>query len=143
MSGKLLAALAVAFSGQVLYHFCQKAVAPGLNPIAALVGFYVVAALGSLPLLAMFPLQGGVMQQVGGMNWAVAGVGLSIVLIEVGFLLAYRAGGELSTAFVLTSASVACTLLLLGVLVHGEAITLHKLAGIAFALVGIVLVSRG
>lgn len=143
MNSKLLIALVIAFSGQVLYHFCQKAVAPGVHPIVALIAFYAVAALGSLPLFIAFPLNASVAPQLANMNWAVAGVGLSIVLIEVGFLLAYRAGGELSSAFVLTSAAVACTLLLLGVFIHAETVSATKLAGIALALAGIYLVSNG
>lgn len=143
MNGKLLAALAIACTGQVLYHFCQKAVAPGLNPIVALVGFYLVAALLSLPLLLAFPLEGTMAAQWKSFNWAVLGVAVAIVLIEVGFLLAYRVGGQLSSAFVLTSATVAASLLLLGVLVHGESPSWTKLAGIVFAPLGIYLVSRG
>jgi drug/metabolite transporter (DMT)-like permease len=142
MNSKLLIALAIALTGQVLYHFCQKSVAPNVNPILALIAFYILATLVSLPLLMIFPVNGSVMQQLGQMNWAVIGVAASIVLIEVGFLLAYRAGGELSSAFVLTSAAVACTLLLLGVAIHAESISATKLVGIALALSGIYLVSR-
>lgn len=143
MSSKLFIALMIAFSGQVLYHFCQKAVAPNVNPIIALVAFYLVAALASLPLFALFPLKQSVMLEMQSMNWAVVGVAVAIVLIEVGFLLAYRAGGELSSAFVFTSAAVACTLLMLGVVIHAESINATKLIGIGLSLAGIYLVSRG
>jgi drug/metabolite transporter (DMT)-like permease len=142
VSSKLLIALAIAFSGQVLYHFCQKAVAPNVNPIVALVMFYVVAALASLPLFAFFPLKQSVTFEMQSMNWAVIGVALSIVLIEVGFLLAYRAGGELSSAFVFTSAAVACTLLILGAVIHAESVTATKLMGLALSIAGIYFVSR-
>jgi drug/metabolite transporter (DMT)-like permease len=142
VNSKLLIALAIAFSGQVLYHFCQKAVAPQVNPIVALVMFYAVAALASLPLFALFPLTQSLSAEVHSMNWAVIGVAVSIVLIEVGFLLAYRAGGELSSAFVFTSAAVACTLLMLGVVIHAESVTATKLIGIALSIAGIYFVSR-
>lgn len=142
MSSKLLIALMIAFSGQVLYHFCQKVVAPNLHPVLALIAFYVVAAIASLPLFLMLPMDKAVSEQFAEINWAVIGVGIAIVLIEVGFLLAYRAGGELSSAFVYTSAAVACTLLALGVMIHAETVNASKLAGIAFSLLGIYLLSR-
>jgi drug/metabolite transporter (DMT)-like permease len=142
MTSKLLLALVIALSGQVLYHACQKSVTPGMNPVLALVVFYLVAALATLPLLFIFPITDSVSQQLASTNWAVIGVGISIVLIEVGFLLAYRAGGELSSAFVLTSAAVACSLLIIGVALHGESVSVTKIAGLVMAVAGIYLISR-
>ncbi len=142
MNAKLGAALAIALVGQVLYHVCQKAVAPGVNPIVALVAFYLVAGLASLPLLIAFPIEGGLSKQLSQMNWAIVGVGVAIVLIEIGFLLAYRVGGQLSSVFVLTSASVACALLVIGLVVYRESMSASKVIGIALALAGIFLVSR-
>ncbi len=142
MSAKLAVALAIALAGQVLYHVCQKAVAPGVNPIVALLAFYVVAGLASLPLLIAFPFEGSLSKQLSQINWAIVGVGIAIVLIELGFLLAYRGGGQLSSAFVLTSAAVACALLVIGLLVYREPITVGKSIGAALAIAGIFLVSR-
>jgi drug/metabolite transporter (DMT)-like permease len=142
MNQKLLLALAIACTGQVLYHLFQKAVATNANPVVALVVFYAVAAVLSLPLLWLFPLQEGLRASLRGMNWAVMGVGAAIVLIELGFLLAYRVGGELSTAFVLTSSAVAVLLLVLGSQLHGEVFTMAKAAGVVMCLGGVYLVSR-
>ncbi len=142
MSTKLAVALAIALAGQVLYHVAQKSVVPGAHPVVSLVAFYAVAIACSLPLLAIFPLERPLGAELARMNGAVAVVGLAIVLIEAGFLLAYRAGGELSTAFVLTSAAVAGALLLLGVLAFGERLTATRVAGLAFAVTGIALLAR-
>ncbi len=134
-------ALIVAIAGQVLYHITQKSVAPGAHPVVSLIGFYVVAALLSLPLFLLFPVSGSVVEEVGKLNWAVYAVGASIVLIEIGFLLAYRAGAELSGAFVLTSAAVTISTLLVGLFFFREAVSLTRLAGIALCLAGIGLIS--
>ena len=142
MNARLAIALAIALVGQVLYHVCQKAVAPGVNPVVALLGFYVVAGLASLPLLIAFPFEGSLWKQLSQINGAIVGVGIAIVLIEFGFLLAYRVGGQLSSAFVLTSAAVACALLVVGLVVYREPMSLSKFAGVALAIAGIFLVSR-
>lgn len=65
--------------------------------------------------------------EVGKLNWAVLGVAISIVLIEIGFLLAYRAGGELSTAFVTTAAVVTISTLTIGSLFFRESISVTRL----------------
>lgn len=134
-------AMAIAITGQVLYHFMQKSVSPGAHPVLALIAFYLVAAVLSLPLFALFPLTTPLPQAVGELGGAVWGVALSIVLIEIGFLLAYRAGGSLSSAFVLSAAVVAASLLLLGLLLFKEAVSLQHLAGLGLCLAGIWLLS--
>ena len=134
-------ALAVAVTGQVLYHVTQKSVASGAHPVISLVVFYLIAALATLPLFWLFPVDGAFAAELGKLNWAVIGVALSIVLIEIGFLLAYRAGGELSTAFVTTAAVVAISTLLIGALFFDESFSAAKIGGVALCLAGIGLIS--
>ncbi len=137
----LLLALIIAVTGQVLYHVTQKSVAAGAHPIISLMVFYLVAALATLPLFWLFPVAGTLTEEWAKLNWAVFGVAISIVLIEIGFLLAYRAGGELSTAFVMTAAVVAISVLLVGALFFGETFSLSKVGGILLCLAGIGLIS--
>ena len=137
----LVLALAIAVTGQVLYHVTQKSVAPGAHPIVSLVVFYLVAAMATLPLFGLFPMADSLAAEMGKLNWAVVGVAISIVLIEVGFLLAYRAGGELSTAFVTTAAVVAISMLAIGALFFGETSSVTKVGGVALCLAGIGLIS--
>ncbi len=134
-------ALTIAVTGQVMYHVTQKSVAPGAHPVVSLIVFYLVAALATLPLFLLFPVEGGLAAELGKLNWAVIGVALSIVLIEIGFLLAYRAGGELSTAFVTTAAVVAISTLLIGAAFFDESLSATKIGGIVLCLGGIALLT--
>ena len=136
-----LFALTIAVAGQVLYHVTQKSVAAGAHPVISLLVFYLVAALATLPLFWLFPITDPLPAEIGKLNWAVVGVAVSIVLIEIGFLLAYRAGGELSTAFVTTAAVVAISTLLLGSVMFGEALSVTKIGGVALCLAGIGLIA--
>jgi drug/metabolite transporter (DMT)-like permease len=135
-------ALMIAVTGQVLYHFAQKSVAANAHPVVSLLIFYCGAGVLTLPLLFWFPLTQPLAKEIGHINWAVLLVAASIVLIELGFLLAYRAGGSLSNSFVLTAAVVTVSLAVIGVLFFKEALSVQKLIGAALCLLGIYLISR-
>jgi drug/metabolite transporter (DMT)-like permease len=137
----IVLAFVLAIAGQVLYHVTQKSISSGTHPVISLLVFYLLAAVLTLPLFLLFPLQTSVMDEVRKLNWAVYGVAVSIVLIEIGFLLAYRAGAELSSAAVLTAAAVAISTLLIGFSFFREALSLMKLAGIVLCLIGIGLMT--
>jgi drug/metabolite transporter (DMT)-like permease len=135
-------AMGVAIAGQVLYQVMQKGVSHGAHPVLSLLAFYGLAALMSLPLFWLYPLQGGLAQGLGQLNGAVFGVSASIVLIELGFLLAYRAGGSLQSSYVTSAAFTTGMLVLIGAVLYAERITLMKTAGLALCLAGIWLLSR-
>jgi drug/metabolite transporter (DMT)-like permease len=141
MRTSLLIAMAIAITGQVLYHVAQKSVPAGTNPVVSLLAFYLIAAALTLPLLALYPLSGSVAAELGKLNWAVYAVALSIVLIEIGFLLAYRFGGELSITFVATAAIVTTSTFLLGVLWLNESLSVQKVVGTVMCLSGIAIIS--
>ena len=141
MKTGLLIAFLLAIAGQVLYHVTQKSISPGTHPVVSLLMFYMLAAVLTLPLFLLFPLNDSLLDEIKKLNWAVYGVAASIVLIEIGFLLAYRAGAELSSAAVLTAAIVAVSTLLIGTIFFRESLSIAKLSGIALCLGGIGLMS--
>jgi drug/metabolite transporter (DMT)-like permease len=141
MKAGFLFALALAIAGQVLYHVTQKSVAPGANPVVSLLAFYGVAAVLSLPLFFLYPMQDALGAELGKMNWAVFGVAVSIVMIELAFLLAYRAGAELSTSFAATASIAAVSTLVIGALFFNESISFAKVGGIALCLAGVALIT--
>lgn len=138
----IASALAVAVTGQVLYHVAQKSISPGAHPVVSLIAFYVLAALMSLPLLWLFPLTASLQGETSRLGWAVGAVAASIVLIELGFLLAYRAGGGLSSSFVLTASAVTAVLFVIGSVAFDEPVSAAKICGIGLCLAGIWLISR-
>jgi drug/metabolite transporter (DMT)-like permease len=134
-------ALVIAIAGQVFYHITQKMVAPDAHPVLSLIMFYLVAALLCLPLFYLFPLEQPMSAALSNLNWAVLGVAGAIVLIEMGFLLLYRVGGELSTSSVVSSAVTAVVMLLVGTLFMKEEVSMPKVAGVGLCLAGMVLIS--
>jgi drug/metabolite transporter (DMT)-like permease len=141
MKAAFVIAFIIAITGQVLYHVTQKSVAADAHPVVSLLMFYAAAAVLSLPLFWFFPLNDSFTAEVQKLNWAVYGVAASIVLIEIGFLLAYRAGAQLSSAFTFTSSIVAISTLLIGVVFFRESLSLAKVAGVLLCLAGIALLT--
>jgi drug/metabolite transporter (DMT)-like permease len=135
-------ALGIAIAGQVLYQVMQKGVSHGAHPVLSLLAFYLLAALLSLPLFWLFPMTGSWSDGAQALNGPVLGVAVSIVLIELGFLLAYRAGGSLQASYVTSAAFTTGMLVLIGAAAYAEKLTLSKAAGLALCLAGIYLLSR-
>jgi len=75
-------------------------------------------------------------------NWAVFAMGAGAVVIEVGFLLAYRAGWNVSTTAVACSAAVTLMLVPIGLLAYKEHLSLRNIVGLLFCLLGLVLVAK-
>lgn len=76
------------------------------------------------------------------MNWAPFVLGLVIVGLEVGWIYAYKAGWQVSTAFIVQSAFLAVILIFVGFLLYHEAITWNKIVGIGICLVGLFFINR-
>jgi drug/metabolite transporter (DMT)-like permease len=128
--------------GGVLYHVGQKSVPRTVNPFAAIMLAYAIGiALCGIGLA--FDRGGGpLLDSVKNSNWAVAALGVGALIIEIGFLLAYRAGWNVSVASVVTNISVALILIPIGMFVFKEHLSLRSAAGIACCLLGLYLISK-
>jgi drug/metabolite transporter (DMT)-like permease len=128
--------------GGVLYHVSQKSVPRAINPFAAIMFAYAIGA--ALCAIALSFDRGGatLLDSVKNSNWAVVTLGVGALIIEVGFLLAYRAGWNISVASVVTNISVALILIPVGLLVFKEHLSLRSAAGIACCLLGLYLISK-
>lgn len=138
----LYGSLALTIAGNVLYHLSQKSIPGGVHPIVSIVASYLTAIALSIVIFVAFPLREPLLVEVKKLNWATIAVGLSIVAVELGFLLAYRAGWRVSLASVTANVTVALILLPTGVLMFRERVTPMNAVGLAFCVIGLVLVTR-
>ncbi len=89
-----------------------------------------------------FTLNGGsLIKEYSRLNWAPFVLGLVIVGLEAGFMYAYKAGWQVSTAALVQSCFLAVLLILVGWLFFKEALTWKKLAGAAICLIGIAFIN--
>jgi multidrug transporter EmrE-like cation transporter len=75
------------------------------------------------------------------LNWASVGLGAVIVGLELGFLLAYRAGWNISVASLVANTTVALLLIPVGLLFFKEELSAVNILGIILAIAGLVLVN--
>ena len=132
--------IALAVLSNVAYHVCTKSVPEGTDPFASLTVTYLIAAAASG--LLYFILGGrGLPQEYHKLNWAPFVLGIVIVGLEAGFIFAYKAGWQVSTASVVQGAVLAVALLFVGALFYREALTWNKLVGAAICMIGLVYIN--
>lgn len=125
-----------------IYQVCAKSVPNTMNPFASLTITYLVGAFFSGILYFALNKDANLIREYSKMNWAPAVLGLVIVGLEVGFIYAYKAGWQVSTASVVQSAFLAITLLIVGFLLYQEAITWSKVTGVVICLVGLYFINK-
>ena len=127
------------------YHISQKSTPSGLNPIVALIVTYVMASVVSIVSYFIFVPKsnlGTLAEAIGTANWASILLGFAVVGLELGFLLAYRAGWNISSAGLLSNTLVALMLIPVGLLFFKETISINSIVGVAVCIFGLVLVSK-
>jgi drug/metabolite transporter (DMT)-like permease len=127
----------------VLYHIAQKSTPTGVSPLASLLVTYLTAATVCLVLFPFFPERQSLLPSLKKVNWASVALGVSIVGLEMGFLLAYRAGWNISLAQVFATILVSILLIPIGVIFFHESITLVNALGIVLCFGGVLLIARG
>jgi drug/metabolite transporter (DMT)-like permease len=125
----------------VIYHLAQKSTPASAHPIFALAVTYAVATLTCLALLAVSPLRKGWIESFRDLNWASFVLALAVVGIEIGYLLAYRAGWAISLADIASNSAVGLILLPIGLFLFRERISTVNLAGVGVCLVGLILLN--
>jgi len=134
--------LVLAICGSLVYHAAAKSIPKSVDPAAALIGLYATALAGAIVTFAFLKAEPVSLQLSRFWQPTIAGVGLGALMIELGFLLAYRGAWPVSTASVIANALVAVLLLPLGALFFAEAITVYRVLGVVLCLIGVTLLQR-
>lgn len=129
-------------ASNTIYNICQKSTPQNANPFAALLVTYITAIVLTLLALIFSNPDKGFFQSFRGLNWTSIVLGFSILGLEFGYLLAYRAGWNISVGSLVANISLALVLIPVGVIFYKEGFELNKLLGIAFCLVGLVLINK-
>ncbi len=134
--------LALAVVANVFYHVFQKQTPAGAPPMLALTVTYLTAGVACLAVYALFPGPAGFTAGFRALNWTSAVLGVTIIFLELGFLLAYRYGGNVNTAALLVNTAVAVLLVPVGIALFREGFKPIHAAGMALCLVGLFLMTR-
>jgi len=132
----------VAVGGSLLYHLSQRSIPKGANPFHATIIAYAGGAALCAVCARLYPGGRSFVETLKGANWAVFAVGIAVVAIEVGVLLAYRAGWRVSTTAVAINVAVTALLVPAGLLFFKDELTPRHLLGLAFCVLGLILVAK-
>lgn len=88
------------------------------------------------------PLQTSIGEALSTLNWASYALGATIVGVELGFLLAYRAGWDISVGAVVANALLTAILVPIGLFMFRESLSWSKILGILLCVAGVVLIAR-
>ncbi|NJK45578.1 MAG: EamA family transporter [Pleurocapsa sp. SU_196_0] len=134
--------IALIVGSVVLYQVSQKLLPENINPWHALMLYYLLAFVMTVAATLVDRPSQNFLESVRQSNWAVPLVALSIVGIEVGWILAFRTGGSLSLTGLIVNVAVAVVVIPIGLLFFKEKISLVNIAGMVLCVVGLILISR-
>jgi multidrug transporter EmrE-like cation transporter len=134
--------LGVAIAATVAYHIVMKLTPSGANPYLSLAVTYAATTLMFVGVYAVLPgstpLRGAFAQ----LNWTTLALGVVVVFLDLGFLMVYRGGFDVSLGQLVTQSAAALLLLLIGVAYFAEKLSLVNIGGIALCVLGLWLINR-
>ena len=131
----------IAIVGAVSYQYFIKRIPASLNPIISVIAMYVIVLTLGVCLLLFFPAEVGLLHHIRQLSWLQIALAVAVIMIELGFLMMYRYGWNLNTGNLLTGVIINLALVVLGVILFQEKVTLINAAGILLCILGVVLIS--
>ncbi len=134
--------LLIIILGGLIYQFAQKSVVKGINAYFVIIIAYLAGIVLCFICQWVYPAEGTLTEAFRKSNWAVYGVGAGAVLVEIGFLLAYRQGWQISLTSMLVNMVISLVLVPVGLLVYKEKLSGWNALGMAFYFAGLILLSK-
>src|SRR5215831_8960041 len=122
--------LGIAIAATVAYHIVMKLTPAGANPYLSLALTYAVVTMVFAGVYVALPGPGNLRAAFGQLNWTTLALGVVVVFLDLGFLLLYRGGFQVSLGQIITQSAAALLLLLVGMAFFAEKLSLTNLAGI-------------
>ena len=126
----------------VVYQICSKSIPADVNPLAAVAVVYGVGTVAAIVMYHVLNRGGSIVRELSGINWAPFALGVVVIGLEVGLMMAYRVGWPVSTTLTSVNAFVAVILLAVGYLLFHEEISPTKIVGVLVCLGGLYFLNR-
>ncbi len=132
--------LVIAVTSGIFYHITQKSISDEVNPIISLIVTYIVALAVTLVIYYFDKERASFVSEMTNLNWASFALGVAIVGLELGILLAYRAGWDIGKLGLFNNILVAMILIPIGLAFFKEHANLKTIIGILVSLSGLVII---
>jgi drug/metabolite transporter (DMT)-like permease len=134
--------LGVVIASTVGYHVVLKLTPTGASPYLSFALTYAIMTLVFASIYAVVPGTGPLPAELSKLNWTTLALAGVVVLLDLGFLMMYRGGFPVSLGQLTTQSAAALLLLLIGMAVFGERLSLTNVAGIGLCVAGLWLINR-
>ncbi|HEX6637093.1 MAG TPA: hypothetical protein VF033_05510 [Steroidobacteraceae bacterium] len=134
--------LGIAIAATVGYHIVIKLTPVGANPYLSLGVTYAVTTTLFLLLYTAAPGPVTLRAAVSELNWTAIALGIVVVFLDLGFLMLYRGGFDVSLGQLITQSAGALLLLLIGVAFFAEKLSLVNAGGILLCVAGLWLINQ-
>ena len=128
-------------ASNVFYNVCTKSAPEKVNAFALLTATYLIAAAVSFATFFITAKGKNIITEFGKTNWSTFVLGIVIVGLELGYILAYRNSWAMNTASVTANITLAIVLIFVAAIFYKESITLKQIAGIVLCGGGLVLIN--
>ncbi len=129
-------------AGLVVYQLAQKSTDQNTNPFVVVIMAYLIGIAACVAGYFLFPRQDAeLMPMMKTVSWSALGIGLGAAAIEIGFMLAYRAGWNVSLLPISVNVISAAMLIAIGLIVFKESLSLEKVAGLVLCIAGFILIT--
>ena len=132
----------VVVGANTIYNISAKSTPTDVNSFASLAVSYIIGAICSVIMFFLTSENKNLFSELSKTNWTTLALGVAIVALEFGYICIYRAGWKISVATLVTNISLACVLLIVGVLLYKEAVSVKQIIGMGFSAIGLILIAK-
>lgn len=129
-------------ASNVLYNVCQKSTPESANPLSSLLVTYLTASIITVIAFLFFYTDKNFVQSLEDLNWTSIVLGVAIVGLEFGYLMAYRSGWNISVGSLVANILLAIMLIPIGMLFYQEGFSFNKTLGVVFCMIGLLLLNK-
>jgi drug/metabolite transporter (DMT)-like permease len=128
--------------GMVVYQVSQKTTDQDANPFVVIIMAYSIGIAACVGGYFFLPRQdAALVPMMRTVVWPAIGIGLGAAAIEIGFMLAYRAGWNLSLLPISATVCGTAVLMLIGLIAFRESLSIEKIVGVLLCVGGLVLIT--
>ncbi len=134
--------LLVVVGANTVYNISAKSTPSDVNSFASLALSYAIGMVLSVVMFFIASDSKNLIAELTKTNWTAFALGVAIVALEFGYVCLYRSGWKISVGTLVANISLACVLLVVGILLYKESVSTRQIIGILFSGVGLVLIAK-
>ena len=126
----------------VFYNLSTKLTPPKANSFLSLTVTYITAAVISFTAFLATSGAKSLADEFAKLNRTSFILGLSIIGLELGYIFLYRAGWKIGIGSLVANISLACILLVIGIVFFKESFSLKQIIGMIVCVTGLILLTK-